>query len=84
MSRSKIEEQLKKNERYPFRSLTSDERQRFEHEEDLAEKREKAAQKRREEKKAEREEEETKEAEKKQEKTEAQKKFEVAPKDKEK
>lgn len=55
MSRSKREQQLKENERYPLRSLTNEARQAFLHEEDLAGKREKAAEKRKEERKAEKE-----------------------------
>lgn len=71
MSRSKREQQLKENERYPLRSLSNDARQALLHEEDLAEKRDKARDKRREEKKAEREEAEANEVEEKRKKREA-------------
>lgn len=50
-TRKTREEFLKENERYPLRSLTSDERQRYFNEERLADQREQAAQKRKEEKK---------------------------------
>lgn len=53
MSRSKREEQLKQNERYPLRSLTTEGMQAFLHEEALAERREADRQKRKEEKKEE-------------------------------
>jgi len=55
MTRSKKEEFLKRNERYPLRSLTGEERQRLEHEEELAVRREKANAKRRAEKRDEEE-----------------------------
>ena len=60
MSRSKREQQLKENERYPLRSLTTEQRQAYEHEEVLADRREKAAEKRREQRKEEKEIEEVK------------------------
>lgn len=40
MSRSKKEEQLKKNERYPLNSLTTEKYKEFLHQEELARKRE--------------------------------------------
>lgn len=51
MSRSKREAQLKENERYPLRSLTTEQRQAFAHEEELAERRERDRQRRKEEEK---------------------------------
>lgn len=71
MTRSKREEYLKENERYPLRSLTTDARQLYDHEEDLATKREKAHEKRREEKRLEREATAANEAEEKKKKEEA-------------
>lgn len=74
MSQSKREKFLKENERYPLRSLTSDQRALYLHEEDLADKREKAADKRREDKKEEKQQEA--------EDTAAAKNYEVTPKEK--
>lgn len=50
MSRSKKEEQLKKNERYPLRSLTTEGHKAFLHEEELAERRERDHKRKKEEK----------------------------------
>lgn len=82
MTRSKKEAQLKENERYPLRSLTTDARVKFLHEEDLAEKREKAAEKRKEDKREEKAEAKAATAKKEADKKEAAKNYEVSPKEK--